>query len=340
MSAGAMDATIAAFVIDDLAAATFTPYAGASVGGVAGGVDLAAVEAHCADLAAHGVRFAFINGTTGDSMCLTQAERRGLHEAWVKAGRAHGVKVLAHVGSSSIAEACELAAHAQASGCDAICAMAPSFFKPRDAHALALWLQAIGAAAPKLPLYYYNFPIISGVDINPLALIQQLEAVGVPTFRGMKFTDFNLWFYSNCVAYAGGKYDIAYGRDEAMLGGLATGARGSIGNGFNFAAGVYQRLRRAFFAGDLEAARLEQRRANLTIDMMNSAKYGGNGLATSRRMYEMKGTVKLGPPRAPIFALSAEQDALLKADLDACGFFSWADDARGDKEGSKFPAKA
>ena len=158
MSAGPLDPAIAAFVIDDLAAATFTPYVGASVGGVAGAVDLAAVEAHCADLAAHGVRTAFINGTTGDSMCLTQAERRGLHEAWVAAGRMHGVRVLAHVGSSSITEACELAAHAQACGCDAICAMAPSFFKPRDAHALALWLQTIGAAAPKMPLYYCALP--------------------------------------------------------------------------------------------------------------------------------------------------------------------------------------
>ena len=151
---GPLDPAIAAFVVDDLAAATFTPYVGASVGGVAGAVDLAAVDAHCADLASHGVRTAFINGTTGDSMCLTQAERRGLHEAWVAAGRKYGVRVLAHIGSSSITEACELAAHAQASGCDAICAMAPSFFKPRDAHALALWLQAIGAAAPKMPLYY------------------------------------------------------------------------------------------------------------------------------------------------------------------------------------------
>lgn len=31
--------------------------------------------------------------------------------------------------------------------------------------------------------------------------------------------------YSNCVRYAGGKYDVVYGRDEAMLGGLATGAK-------------------------------------------------------------------------------------------------------------------
>jgi N-acetylneuraminate lyase len=139
---------------------------------------------------------------------------------------------------------------------------------------------------------------------------------------------------------SGGIYDIAYGRDEAMLAGLATGAKGSIGNGFNFAAGVYQRLRRAFFAGDLATARDEQHRANITVDIMNDARFGGSGLPTSRVMYEMKGSVKLGPPRAPIVALNAEQAALLKADLTACGFFSWCDDAQGDKEGSKFSSKA
>jgi hypothetical protein len=51
----------------------------------------------------------------------------------------------------------------------------------------------------------------------------------------------------------------------------------------------------------------------------------------------MKGKVKLGPPRAPIVALNAEQAALLKADLTACGFFEWCDVADG-ASGSKFPA--
>ena len=37
--------------------------------------------------------------------------------------------------------------------------------------------------------------------------------------------EFNLWHYSNCVTHGGGKYDVAYGRDEAMLGGLALGAK-------------------------------------------------------------------------------------------------------------------
>jgi len=147
----------------------------------------------------------------------------------------------------------------------------------------------------------------------------------VPTFRGMKFTDFNLWHYSNCVRHAGGRYDMVYGRDESMLGGLATGAKASIGNAFNFTAGVYQRLRKAFFSGDLETARMEQGRACDIVNMMNDAKYGGNALSISRVIYEMKGCVKLGPVRAPHVPLTAAQVEALRKDLDAIGFFTWCD---------------
>jgi hypothetical protein len=45
--------SIESFKIDGLAAATFTPYK------ADGSVDYAGVDTHCADLAAHGVRFAF-----------------------------------------------------------------------------------------------------------------------------------------------------------------------------------------------------------------------------------------------------------------------------------------
>ncbi len=110
-----------------------------------------------------------------------------------------------------------------------------------------------------------------------------------------------------------------------MLGGLATGAKGSIGNGFNFMAGTYHRLREAFFAGDMKKAQLEQDRACQIVSMMNSPKYGGNGLSVSRLICEMKGKFKLGPVRAPHVPLTEAQAAALKADLDAMGFFSWCD---------------
>lgn len=142
----------------------------------------------------------------------------------------------------------------------------------------------------------------------------------------MKFTDFNLWWYANCINNFGGKYDMCYGRDEAMLGGLATGALGSIGNGFNFAPGPYQRMRKAFYGGDMATARKEQALANTTVNIMNDPRFGGNGLAVSRVMYEMKGAVTLGPPRTPLPPMSPEQVSALKAELDKVGFFTWCDE--------------
>ena len=142
-----MDPAIQAFVVHDLAAATFVPYH------ADGSVNYAGVAAHCRDLAVHGVTTAFVQGTTGDSMILREEERKQLAVAWVAAGKRYGVRIINHIGAQGLAESCELARHAQEVGCDAVCAMPPQFFKTAGAKGLALWLKAIGEAAPKLPLY-------------------------------------------------------------------------------------------------------------------------------------------------------------------------------------------
>lgn len=97
-----------------------------------------------------------VNGTTGDSNCLSVEERKGITEAWMAASKKYGTIVISHIGANSITDSKELARHAEAVGCHAICSMAPFFFKPRDAKVLAQWLKEIGAAAPKTPLYYYK----------------------------------------------------------------------------------------------------------------------------------------------------------------------------------------
>ena len=165
------------------------------------------------------------------------------------------------------------------------------------------------------------------MDTNPLALLKAIEEVGIPTFRGMKFTDFNTWYLENCLTHSGGIYDIAYGRDECVLAGIATGAKGHIGNGFNFAAGVYQRIRAAFAAGDIATARAEQHRANYTVNILNDPRFGPWSLATARAMYELKEpSVLLGPPRAPFEPLTPAQRQALKEELTQSGYFQWADE--------------
>lgn len=195
----------------------------------------------------------------------------------------YGTVIMNHIGCNAITATCELAAHAEKIGCHAIAAMPPFFFKPRHAKDIATWLKQVSDAAPRTPLYYYHFNAITGVFVDPLDIIKACEELGVPTFRGFKFTDYNLFTFANCLTYKEGKYDVLYARDEATLGGVATGARGHIGNAFNYAAGLYHRLRAAFAAGDIKAARLEQERANKLVLMMQDAKYGGQALAINVR---------------------------------------------------------
>lgn len=71
----------------------------------------------------------------------------------------------------------------------------------------------VGAAADTLPLYYYHIPFMTGANYD---MDDFLEAIHgrCPTFRGLKYTDFNLYVFNNCVRFADRAYDILYGRDE------------------------------------------------------------------------------------------------------------------------------
>lgn len=74
---------------------------------------------------------AFICGTTGESLSLTTEERMKVAEAW-RAASLDRLKLIVHVGHTSLVDAQRLAAHAQHIGADAIGAMPPCFFRPQS----------------------------------------------------------------------------------------------------------------------------------------------------------------------------------------------------------------
>jgi N-acetylneuraminate lyase len=61
---------------------------------------------------------------------------------------------------------------------------------------------------------------------------------------------------------------VLWGRDEMLLGALATGTRGGVGSTYNVAAPLYLDLMAAFEAGDLAAARRLQLEAVTMISGM------------------------------------------------------------------------
>lgn len=294
-----------------LVAATHTPFH------ADGSLNLAIVERQAAHLLANGVKFAFIGGTTGESSSLTLEERRALSVRWMEVARGSALKVIVHVGANSLADARSLAAQAQQLGAVAVSALAPSYFKPAGVARLVECMADIAAAAPELPFYYYEIPLLTGINLPPSEFLAQ-AADRIPNLAGIKFTSNNLMEYQLCRAFRGGAFDMPYGFDEIMLSALALGATGAVGSSFNFAAPIYLRVMKAFAAGDIPIAREEQFRSVQLITLLASRGYMGAAKATMKLL-----GVDVGPARLPNGNLDTAQQAALRADLEKLGFFDW-----------------
>ncbi len=290
-----------------LIAAPFTPMHGD------GSINLQVIEQQAQALLDHGVRGAFVCGTTGEGPSLSGAERMAVAARWreVADERLH---LIVHVGHNSVAEARQLAAHARQIGADAIAAVAPSFFRPRTVEDLVACCAEIAAGAPGLPFYYYHIPSMTDVCFA-IAEFLRLARHAVPGLRGIKFTHDDLMDYARCVDIAGVDYDILFGRDEMLLAALVVGGHGAVGSTYNLAAPLFHRIIAAFNAGDIETARKAQAQAREMIAVF--LKYGG--LPAFKAAMQWRG-VDCGPCRRPLVSLTGAQQEQLRSDLEHGGF--------------------
>lgn len=272
------------------------------------------IPAQAAALQRDGVSGAFICGSTGEGASLTTAERKQTAEAWIQSAPL-GLAVIVHVGHTAIEEARELASHAASIGAAAIAAYAPHYFKPISASDLADACARIAGAAPDLPFYYYHIPSMTGVGLGCADFL--CAAAGrIPNLAGIKFTHENLMDYLACLRFDNGRYNLLFGRDESLLAALALGAQGAVGSTYNYIAPVFNQLRAAFAAGDLDRARALQERANRIIQIMMD--HGGQ--PAGKVIAGWSAGVDLGPVRAPLRSLDAAQKDRLKAALAAEGW--------------------
>lgn len=282
-----------------------------------GALNLAVVEKQAEHFVRNGLEIAFIGGTTGECTGMSLDERLQLARRWFEVVRGTPLKVVVHVGSNCLVDARALARQAEELGAIAIAAVTPSYFKPRNLDALIDCCADIAAAAPATPFYFYDIPSMTGVNLSMPDFLAQAPG-RIPTLAGIKFTNSDLMSYQLCLRASGGRFDVPYGTDEWLLAALALGAQGAVGSSYNFGAPIYQRLIKAFRAGDLAAAREEQFRSVRLIQLLIGYGYMGAAKAVMGLL-----GVEVGPARLPNIALTASQVAELKAKLDAMGFFDW-----------------
>lgn len=295
-----------------LVAAPFTPFK------KTGAVDFAVIERLAASLEANRVSGAFVCGTTGEGVSMTTAERMKVAERW-QASAGKKLRVIVHVGHTSLGDSRALAAHAQKIGAAAIGCMAPFCFKPTKAEDLVAFCAEVAAAAPDLPFYYYHIPCVTGVTIPAFDFLRT-AADKIPNLAGIKFTHENLMDFSSCIRWEGGRFDALFGRDEMLLAGLSVGAAGAIGSTYNYAAPVYQRVIAAYARGDLAAAQAEQARANAMIAVL--IRYGGMPPAGKAFMKAIG--LDCGAVRLPLRSLTDGQAEALRSEAEEAGFFGFA----------------
>lgn len=297
--------------LQGLVAATHTPF------DAQGGLALAVVEKQAELLARTGAAAVFVGGTTGESHSLTMDERLTLAERWRDVLRGTPLRLVVHVGSNCLADARTLAAQAQKLKADAVSAVAPSYFKPKNLECLIACCADIAAAAPDLPFYHYDIPGLTGLRFSMPEFLDR-AADRIPNLAGIKFSNPDLMAYQQCLQAGGGRFDLPWGIDEYLLAALALGGIGAVGSSYNFAAPIYRRLLAAFAQGNLAAARTEQLRSVRLIDLLGTFDY----LPAAKATMGFLG-VDVGPPRLPSQPLTAEQNSKLRERLQEMGFFGW-----------------
>ena len=188
-------------------------------------------------------------GTTGESPTLSHDEHKRVIEICIEtaAGR---VPVVAGAGSNSTREAVEMTRFAEKAGADAILSVAPYYNKPNQ-EGLFRHFKTI-AEATSLPIYLYNIPPRSVIDIGIDTIARLRDAC--PNIAGVKDATGDVGRISLQRHKLGSDFVQLSGEDMLALAVNAHGGRGCISVTSNVAPALCSRFQQACLDGDFTTA--------------------------------------------------------------------------------------
>jgi dihydrodipicolinate synthase/N-acetylneuraminate lyase len=250
-----------------------------------------------------GVHGFWVAGGTGESVMLTDEENQRVASIVAETVKDRA-KVIMHVGAPTTARSRGLAEHAAKAGCHAICCVPPFFYRRSDDEIVAHYRDV--AAAADLPLFVYNLPSATGVEITP-DLMQKIQD-GVPQLKGLKHSALP---FANIWEFAQMGLDCMTGSCLLMLPGLTIGATGCVDGPPNALPELWVDIWNAYQKGDLALAKAAQHRARLAWETI--AVPGRGFHASIKGAVSVRIGMDCGPPRLPGLPLSSEQLAKLEA---------------------------
>ena len=121
-----------------------------------------------------GVRGLYVGGSSGECIYQEKEERTEILEAVMSEVKGE-CTVIAHVACNNTHESCQLAAHAENLGVDAIASIPPLYFHLPE-YAIAGYWNDISAAAPNTDFIIYNIPQLAGVALTP-SLFREMKKI-------------------------------------------------------------------------------------------------------------------------------------------------------------------
>jgi 4-hydroxy-tetrahydrodipicolinate synthase len=202
------------------------------------------------------------------------------------------------VGAATTERAARLAEHAARAGIESICCVPPFFYGRGDEEIVEHY--RIVAAAADLPLFIYNLPSATGVEITP-QLAGKIQD-RVPQLTGLKHSAAN--FY-NIRAFDRMGLACFTGSGALFLPALTIGAAGCVDGPPCLAPELWVAVWDAYRARDLDRAEEAQARASEVEDMVIDLGYLG---ALKAAVGERLG-IETGKPRLPTPSATPEQEA-------------------------------
>jgi 4-hydroxy-tetrahydrodipicolinate synthase len=277
------------------------------------GIDQPRFAAHSRALLAAGCGGVTPFGTTGEGPSFSLAERRDAVDALVRNG-VPAKQILVSVSCAALPETLELTGHALSIGAHGCLMMPPFFLKGvSDQGVIDAYRYVIdGAADPRLKLYLYHIPQVSGVGLSH-AVIAALQRSYPQTVVGIKDSGCELQdslalakaFMPGLTVYVGNEPDLP-----------ELGRRGSTGAVSGLANFIPRVVHRLVAQPDAPGTTRDLARVKRLLDLL-----GGYSLTPALKgiiavLTGERGWLRVRPP---LVALSDESFAALERQIRAFG---------------------
>ena len=256
-------------------------------------------------LIAGGVDCLYPLGTTGEMLKMKETERMEAARTVVEAA-AGRCTVYVHTGAADPQQVVRLSRHAAEIGADGIGVVTPAFFGMNYREMVAFYEMVSKSVPADFPIYLYNIPQCSGNDIT-VSMAAEIARL-CPNVAGIKYSWADMIRTYEYLNIRDGKFQVVQGTDRLFLPALAQGCAGTVSGISCVYPEPFVKVYSCWKKGDVEAARMWQRKANRIAEILKC----GSNLALFKAALAYRGLFE-SSVRGPQLDISgSEYDSLIK----------------------------